>query len=158
MNQLFIIETRYNVEKPETSYVQLRLFGRKDNEEKFNQIVNVNCKHNELNFFDVMISVYDKVIPTEPLCNVLWQLIATIYSLLSIFFYLSQNELEQWRKQKPFSWIEIKIGTSSCCTNNLQNFSRKNNLNLSWNATVAWNWKSGSLEKGFLSTMDNIQW
>ena len=29
---------RYNVQKPETSYVQLRLFGRRKDEEKFNQI------------------------------------------------------------------------------------------------------------------------
>ena len=33
---------RYNVEKPETSYVQVRLFGRRKDEEKFNQIVYVN--------------------------------------------------------------------------------------------------------------------
>ena len=33
---------RYNVEKPETSYVQVRLFGRGKEEEKFNQIVHVN--------------------------------------------------------------------------------------------------------------------
>ena len=30
---------RYNVDKPETSYVKVRLFGRKKDEEKFNQIV-----------------------------------------------------------------------------------------------------------------------
>ena len=33
---------RYNVEKPETSYVQVRLFGRRKDEEKFNQIVYLN--------------------------------------------------------------------------------------------------------------------
>ena len=61
---------RYNVGKPETSYVQVRLFGRRKDEEKFNQIVHVNYK---LEFFlrDVMNSVYDKVIANEPLCNVL---------------------------------------------------------------------------------------
>ena len=32
----------YNEEKPETSYVQVRLFGRRKDEEKFNQIVYVN--------------------------------------------------------------------------------------------------------------------
>ena len=35
---------RYNVEKPETSKVQERFFGRKKDEEKFNQIVYVNYK------------------------------------------------------------------------------------------------------------------
>ena len=33
---------RYNVEKAETSYVQVRLFGRRKDEEKFNQIIYVN--------------------------------------------------------------------------------------------------------------------
>ena len=37
---------RYNVEKPETSYVQVRLFGGRKDEEKFNQIVYVNYKLN----------------------------------------------------------------------------------------------------------------
>ena len=63
---------RYNVEKPETSYVQVRLFGRKKDEEKFNQIVYVNYKLDEfLYLLDVMNSVYDKVNANEPLCNVL---------------------------------------------------------------------------------------
>ena len=63
---------RYNVEKPETSYVQVRLFGRRKDEEKFNQIVYVNYKLDEFIYLlDVMNSVYDKVIAYEPLCNVL---------------------------------------------------------------------------------------
>ena len=63
---------RYNVEKPETSYVQVRLFGRRKDEEKFNQFVNVNYKRDEFIFLlDVMNSVHDKVIANEPLCNVL---------------------------------------------------------------------------------------
>ena len=39
---------RYNVEKPETSCVQVRLFGRRKDEEKFNQIVYVNYKLDEI--------------------------------------------------------------------------------------------------------------
>ena len=63
---------RYNVEKPETSYVQVRLFGRREDEEKFNQIVYVNYTLDEFIYLlDVMILVYDKVIANEPLCNVL---------------------------------------------------------------------------------------
>ena len=63
---------RYNVEKPETSYVQVRLFGRRKDEEKFNHIVNMNYRLDEFIYLlDVMISVYDKVIANEPLCNVL---------------------------------------------------------------------------------------
>ena len=63
---------RYNVEKPEPSYVQVRLFGRRKDEEKFNQIVYVNYKLYEFDYLlDVMDFVYDKVIANEPLCNVL---------------------------------------------------------------------------------------
>ena len=63
---------RYNVEKPETSYVQVRLFGRRKDEEKFNQIVYVNYKLDEFIYLlDVMNSIYDKVITNEPVCNVL---------------------------------------------------------------------------------------
>ena len=35
---------RYNVGKPESNYVQVRLFARKKENEKFQQIVNVNYK------------------------------------------------------------------------------------------------------------------
>ena len=63
---------RYKVEKPETSYVQVRLFGRRKDEEKINQIVYVNNKLEEFIYLlDVMNSVYGKVIAHEPLCNVL---------------------------------------------------------------------------------------
>ena len=63
---------RYNVEKPETSYVQVRLFDRRKDEKKFNQIVYVKYKLDEFIYLpDVMISVYDKVIANEPVCNVL---------------------------------------------------------------------------------------
>ena len=63
---------RYNVEKPGTSCVQVRLFGRRMDEEKFNQIVYVNYKLDEfIDLLDVMNSVYDKVLANEPVCNVL---------------------------------------------------------------------------------------
>ena len=77
----------YNVQKPETSYVQVRLFGRRKDEGNFNQTVSVNCKLDKFIFlFDAMNSIYDKVIANEPLCNVLQQVIANIYSLLSFSF------------------------------------------------------------------------
>ena len=41
---------RFNVEKPETSYVQVRLFGKRKDEEKFNQSVYVNYKLEEFIF------------------------------------------------------------------------------------------------------------
>ena len=63
---------RYNVDNPETSYAQGRLFGRKKEEEKFQQMVYVNYKlHKFVYLLDVMTSVYYKVIANQPICNVL---------------------------------------------------------------------------------------
>ena len=63
---------RYKADNPETSYVQVRLFGRKKGEEKFQEIVYVNYKLDELAYLlDVMNSVFDKVIAKQPICNVL---------------------------------------------------------------------------------------
>ena len=62
---------RYNVEKPKSSYVQVQLFGRRKDEEKFNRIVYVNQRLDEFNSsLDVVNSVYGKGFANEPLCNV----------------------------------------------------------------------------------------
>ena len=62
----------YKVDNPETSYAQVRLFGRKKEEEKFQQIFYVNCKlHEVVYLLDVMNSVYDKVIANQAICNIL---------------------------------------------------------------------------------------
>ena len=69
--KIFVTMLRYNAEKPETSYVRVRLFGRTKDEEKFD-IVYVNNKQDEFMYLlDVMNSVYDKVIANEHLCIVL---------------------------------------------------------------------------------------
>ena len=63
---------RYNVDKPGSSYAQVRLFSRKKEEEKFKQVVYVNYKLEEVIYLlDVMNSVYDKVNTNQPICNVL---------------------------------------------------------------------------------------
>ena len=63
---------RYKVDNPETSYAQVRLFGRKKEEEKFQQIVYVNYKLDEFIYLlDSMNSVYDKVVANQPICNFL---------------------------------------------------------------------------------------
>ena len=62
---------RYNGEKPESSDAHLRLFARKKEDEKFQQVVYVNYKLEEFIYLlDVMISIYDKVITNQPICNV----------------------------------------------------------------------------------------
>ena len=61
-----------NVEKPEFSYGQVRLFRRRKEEEKLSQIVYVNYKLDEIIYLlHVLNSVYDKVIANETLCDVL---------------------------------------------------------------------------------------
>ena len=63
---------RYKVDNSDTSYAQVRLFGRKTEEDKFQQIVYVNYKLDEFVYLlGVMNSVYDKVIANQPICNVL---------------------------------------------------------------------------------------
>ena len=62
---------RYNVDKPESSDAQVQLFARKKEDEKFQQVVYVNCKLEEFIYLlDVMNSVYDKVITNQPICKV----------------------------------------------------------------------------------------
>ena len=68
---------RYNVDNPESSYAQVRLFARKKKDEKFQQVVYVNYKLEEFIYLlDVMNSVYDKVITNQPICNVLQKVIS----------------------------------------------------------------------------------
>ena len=63
---------QYKADNPDTTYAQVRLFGRKKEEENFQQIVYVNYKLDEFVYlFDVMISVYDKVISNQPIRNFL---------------------------------------------------------------------------------------
>ena len=63
---------RYKTYNPDTSYAQVRLFGWKTEEEKFQQIMYVIYKVDEFVYLlDVMNSVYDKVIANQLNCNVL---------------------------------------------------------------------------------------
>ena len=73
---------RYNVDKPESSHAQVRLFARKREDEKFQQVVYVNYKLEEFVYLlGVMNSVYDKVITNQRICNVLQKVISSVYSL-----------------------------------------------------------------------------
>ena len=63
---------RYKADNPDTSYAQARLFGRKTEEENFQQFVYVNNRLDEFIYLlDVMNSVCDKVFANQPICNVL---------------------------------------------------------------------------------------
>ena len=68
--RIYVTLLRYNVDNPETSYAQVRLFGRKKEEGKFQQIVYVNYRLDDFVYLlDVMKSVYDEVIANQPICN-----------------------------------------------------------------------------------------
>ena len=63
---------RYNVDKPESPYAQMRLFARKKEYEKFQQVVYVNYKLEEFIYsLAVRNSVYDEVITNQPTRNIL---------------------------------------------------------------------------------------
>ena len=63
---------RYIVDKPESSYAQVRLFAWKKEDEKFQQVVYVKYKLEEFIYLHaVMKSVYEKVMTNQPFCNVL---------------------------------------------------------------------------------------
>ena len=62
---------RYKENNPETSYAQIRLFIRRTEEKKFQQLVYVNYKIDDFIYLlDVMNSVYDQVLDYKPLCNI----------------------------------------------------------------------------------------
>ena len=55
------------MDKPESSYAQVRLFARKKDDKKFQQVVYVNYKLEEFIFLlDVMSSVFDKLLVIKP--------------------------------------------------------------------------------------------
>ena len=60
------------MDKPENSYAQGRLFARKKEDDKFQQVVCVNYHLEDFIYLlDVMNSVYDKIITNQAICNVL---------------------------------------------------------------------------------------
>ena len=68
------------MDSPESSYAQVRLFVGKEEEEKFQQIVYVNYRIDEIvHLLDLMNSVYYKVNANQLICNILQKVIATIY-------------------------------------------------------------------------------
>ena len=70
--KIFVTLPRYNVDRPESSYAQVRLFARKKEDEKFQQVVYVNYKLEQLIYLlDVMNSVYNQVITNQPIFKVL---------------------------------------------------------------------------------------
>ena len=69
--KICVTPLRYNVDKPESSYTQVRFFARRKEDENFRKVVYVKYELEELIYLlDVLKSVYDKVITNQPICNV----------------------------------------------------------------------------------------
>ena len=63
---------RFVVDKPETSYAQVRKLERKKEKEKFQKIVYLNYKLEEFVYLlDVLNSVFDKLLINQRICNIL---------------------------------------------------------------------------------------
>ena len=70
---------RYNMDKPASSYAQVRLFAWKNEDQNFQQVVYVKFKlEDSICLLDVMNYVYDKVITNQPNCNVLQKVISSV--------------------------------------------------------------------------------
>ena len=83
---------RYNADKPDSSYAHVRLFPRKKEDEKFQQVVYVNYKLEDVLFLhEVLNSVYDKIITNQPTCTVLRKIISSVYSLSLFFLFESRS-------------------------------------------------------------------
>ena len=123
--KIYVTLRWYNVEKPESSYAKVRLFAKKNKDEKFQRIFYVKSSLAEfISLLDVMKSLYGRVITKKPICNVLKTLDSVSYSL-SFFFSSSQFQLELSRCYKPICQVQIKVGILSCCAYNFKSFCQK---------------------------------
>ena len=85
---------RYNVEKPESSNVQVRFFAKRMEHEKLQQIAYVIYKLEEIIYLIVVMNpVCDKVVNNKPTCNILQKVNANFYSL-SFFFLIVTGWVE----------------------------------------------------------------
>ena len=70
--KICVILLPHSVNKPESSYVQVRSSARRKEDEKFQKIVDVNYKpEGFIYLFDAMTSAYDEVIAHKAIWNVL---------------------------------------------------------------------------------------
>ena len=64
---------RYNVDRPGSSYTQVRFFPRKKEDKNFQQVTYLNYKLEDFVYLlDVLNSVYDKVVTNKFACIILW--------------------------------------------------------------------------------------
>ena len=108
--ELCVIPLRYSVDKQESSHAQVRLFARKMEDGKFQQIVSVEYKLEE--FFcllDVKNSVYDTVIVNKPICIVIQKVIELNF-FISFLFVPVRMSWNIGEKRNLFLKIKSKLG------------------------------------------------
>ena len=72
----------YNKDKEEISYAQVRLFSRKKEDNKFQQVFYVKYKPEDFIYLlDGENSLYNNIIFNEQVCDFQWKGTATVYSL-----------------------------------------------------------------------------
>ena len=105
-----VTQLRYSVEKPESSYAQVRIFARKKEDEKFQQVVYVDYKLKEFIYLlHVMNSVYDNVVTNESICIVLQKTISSVYSL-SFFSIRVEMSCNIGGNRNLFLKLKTKLG------------------------------------------------
>ena len=110
------------MDKPENSYVQVSLFAKRKEEEKFQNIVYVKYKVEEpVYLLAVMNSVFNKDNTDKHIYNVKQKVIATIYSL-SFYFLIEWGWVATLQIKEFFSQAKIKNGILFRCTYNFENF------------------------------------
>ena len=98
------------MDKPESSHAQVRLFARKNEDEKFKQVVYVNSKLEEFIYLlDVMNSLYDKDIINQPIFNVLKEVVSSVYFLPLFFFQAKMSWNIRDNRNLFFKW-KSKVG------------------------------------------------
>ena len=93
--KIFASMKKYFIDKPESTYVQLRHFTRNSEHDKFQQLVFVNYKYDDfLCLLDVITSISDQVLSNQSLCNIVY------FRLFLSNHFLNRecrDELEHWR-------------------------------------------------------------
>ena len=86
---------KYCLDKPESTYVQLRLFTRNSEHDKFQRLVFVNYEYDEfLCLLDVITSISDQVLSNQSLCNIVQ---FRLFLLNHFLKRVCRDELEHWR-------------------------------------------------------------
>ena len=94
---------RYNVDKAECSYAQVRLIARRKEDDGFQRVVYVNFKLWEFICLLVLMKIlYAKIVTNQTFCSVLWKKIASVY-FLTIFLLFESRWIGTMKIIETFS-------------------------------------------------------